>query len=90
MTGVPPRDDLLALVTAEVARVLDVDAVSPDAALADDLGADSLDLVETVERVERALRDAGWVARLEDDDVRRIRTPRDAAEALHRTLRASS
>ena len=80
-------DELTALVAGEVAEVLDLGGpVDPDAALAEELGADSLDLVEALERVEAALQAAGHDVVLADEDVRAVRTARDAGTALARLL----
>ena len=60
---------ILDVVRAELAHVLAVDDVDPDATFAGDLHADSLDLVETVERVERRLASAGHPVRLGEAEL---------------------
>lgn len=80
-------DDIHQLLGEQLQMVLALDAPpSPDARLAEDLHADSLDLVEVVERVQQALAAAGRTAVLRDDVVRTIRTVDDAAEAIRQAV----
>lgn len=73
-----------AVVTDAVRFVLELDAadVPVDADLYDDLGADSLQLVEIAARLEEHL-----AAPVESEDWRGISTVRDAVELLARSWR---
>ena len=77
-------DDLLALVVERVRVVLDLpaDRVSASSRFDEDLHADSLDLVEVVESVERTLAREGMQVALADDELLTLATVGDAAERL--------
>lgn len=72
------------LLRSRIAAVLAVDEpVDLDARLHEDLHADSLDLVELVEGVERRLASRGVQVSLADDELLAVRTVREAAERIH-------
>jgi acyl carrier protein len=79
--GMPERQEVLELVRGALADILEV---SPDSigegASFDDLGADSLALIELVESLEKDLgaRFAGF--RVEDEDLEDLKTVRDAVD----------
>lgn len=76
--------DVLGLVIDQAAVVCATDpgALSGDTRFAQDLGADSLDLVEIIEHVETDLRGRGLTITLPDDVVISLGTLGDAAEAI--------
>ena len=87
----PARDDVDRLVREQLQLVLALDDLpSADARFAEDLQADSLDLVEAVEGVERALARRGITALLRDDVLRTLSTVRDAVDAVHEALVADT
>lgn len=71
---------MIDLIHGEIAAVLGTDPSTLDAAtrFAEDLQADSLDLVEIVERVEAELRGRGIEITLPDEDVAGLATVGDA------------
>jgi acyl carrier protein len=79
-TGSP----LLDLVRFAVATVLELPAASLDAdtRLVDDLGVDSLAMIEIVEIVEERLRASGSDVRIADDLLARMQTVADVASAF--------
>lgn len=77
-------DEVLELLAARVAVVMGIarDDVTPETRFDEDLHADSLDLVEVVEGVERDLRAHGEAAALADDELLGLRTVGEAAAAI--------
>jgi acyl carrier protein len=77
MTARLTEAEVFATVQAAAARVLELDpaTITPDSAFVDDLGADSLALVEVVELVEEALAPrASSGFRIDDDDLEQLHT----------------
>ena len=79
----PTADEVLAMLQQAIAVVMEVDAatVTRETRLVDDLGADSLALVEIVEILEERLAPlapAGF--RIEDDDLDTIGTVGEAVD----------
>lgn len=72
------------LLVDHLAAVMAVDArqVSSDTRFDEDLHADSLDVVEVIERVERELRARGEAAHISDEDLLGLRTVGEAAERI--------
>ena len=56
------------------------DDISADASFVDDLGADSLALIELVEALEEELSERSSGFRIDDDDLEDLRTVRDAVD----------
>ena len=85
---VPASGEVLELLQARLRAVLgdDVDT-APTARFDEDLHADSLDLVEVVEGVERALAERGLQVHLPDDELLGLQTVGEAADALAREAR---
>lgn len=76
------------LLVGRVRSVLARDGdVSLDARFVEDLHADSLDLVEVVEGVERDLAARGVHVEVGVEDLMGLRTLRDAAERIHGSAR---
>lgn len=83
------RPDILDLVTRHLLAVMALEELpgAPRSLRFDeDLGADSLDLVELVENVERDLRDGGHEVHLADDTLRSLTTVGEAVAAIERSL----
>ena len=83
MSAGPTANEVLALLTERVATLLGVDDdVTADTRFDEDLHADSLDLVEVVESVERTLRDKGYELSVDDDELLAAETVGEAAERI--------
>lgn len=84
-------DDVLGLLVPRIVRVLAIDPgrVSADARFDEDLHADSLDLVEVVEGVERDLQERGERAELTDEELLALRTVGEAAERIAESTTAA-
>ena len=82
--GALSSDDVLDLVLERVRAVLELpgDGVSPDSRFDEDLHADSLDLVEVVESVERALGARGFTVSLPDEELLALATVGEAAQRI--------
>jgi acyl carrier protein len=80
------RGTVLELVMERIRAVMVLDDVrlSEATRFDEDLHADSLDLVEVVESVERELRDRGVPAALPDDELTGVRTVGDVADRIVR------
>ena len=76
--------DVLTLLSDKITVVLGLDDTEVTAATRfdEDLHADSLDLVEVVEGVEKALRDQGFTLQVDDDALLSARTVGEAAEHI--------
>jgi len=87
-TGSP----LLDLVRSAVATVLELPAASldPDTRLVDDLGVDSLAMIEIVEIVEEQLRASGSDVRIADDLLAHMQTLADVASAFGAATRTGA
>jgi len=75
-------DEIFALVRERLAEILEVDeaVVTLDAAIADDLDADSLAMIELVEALEDELGERTVGFSIDDEDLVDIRTVRDAVD----------
>ena len=82
-------EEVVELVVRRVSEVLDVDAgdIDPGARFDEDLHADSLDLVEVVEGVERDLLLLGIRAGIGDAELVTLRTVGDAAARIAASAR---
>lgn len=78
------QDEVLALLVWRIAAVMGVDAasVSGSSRFDEDLHADSLDLLEVVEGVERDLAARGRRAGLSDAELLGLRTVGEASERI--------
>ncbi|MEY4362161.1 MAG: hypothetical protein RL391_1467 [Actinomycetota bacterium] len=65
---------------------LDPDAITEGKSFKDDLGADSLALVELVEALEEELSERTVGFRIEDEDLADLKTVRDAVDFVHSQL----
>lgn len=77
-------DQVLGLLVTRFATVMGVPAeqITAETRFDEDLHADSLDLVEVVEGVERDLREGGDPAALGDDELLGLQTVGEAAAAI--------
>ena len=83
MTAALSTQEVLQLLTERVSAVLGIDEpVTADTRFDEDLHADSLDLVEVVESVERTLRDKGYELSVDDDELLAVATVGEAAERI--------
>ncbi len=75
--------DIEAKIKEIIVEQLNVDEseVTPDASFIDDLGADSLDIVELVMAIEEA-----FDIEIPDEDAEKIRTVKDAIEYVKKKL----
>lgn len=80
--GPPNREQVLDLVRDRLADILEVEpsAIAEGASFTDDLGADSLALIELVEAIEEELGERNVGFRIEDEDLEDLKTVRDAVD----------
>jgi acyl carrier protein len=84
---VPDLAEITALVAERVAHVMALPSpADPEARFEEDLQADSLDLVEVIETVERDLAARGLAVALADDELLDVTTVGDAARRIHAAL----
>jgi acyl carrier protein len=78
-------DEVLALLLRHVSEVMALEEtqVQPASRFDEDLHADSLDLIEVVERMEADLRTRGVAVTLPDTALATVRTIQDVADRLH-------
>jgi acyl carrier protein len=62
---------------------VDEEEVVPSASFVDDLGADSLDLVELVMSLEEEFSEEGAKVEIPDEDAEKINTVQDAVDFIH-------
>jgi acyl carrier protein len=62
---------------------VDEEEVIPSASFVDDLGADSLDLVELVMSLEEEFSREGQKVEIPDEDAEKIATVQDAVDYIH-------
>ncbi len=62
---------------------VDEEEVIPSANFVDDLGADSLDLVELVMSLEEEFSEEGSKVEIPDEDAEKIATVQDAVDYIH-------
>lgn len=77
-------DEVMNLVVGRIAAVMAIDpaTVSGDSRFDEDLHADSLDLVEVIEGVERDLSQRGHQLALSDEELLSLRTVAEAAQRI--------
>ena len=84
MTNEAREDEVLTLLSERIVVVLGLDDhdVTAQTRFDEDLHADSLDLVEVVESVEKALRDRGYELSVDDDALMAATTVGEAADQI--------
>ena len=81
---------MLELVKSSLADILEIDAstITEGASFGDDLGADSLALIELVEALEEELGERSVGFRIDDEDLEDLKTVRDAVDYVYAKLQA--
>lgn len=76
------RATVLQIVKASLADILEIDAstISEGQSFVDDLGADSLALIELVEALEEEFAERSIEFRIEDEDLEDLKSVRDAVD----------
>ena len=84
MTEASKQDEVLALLAERITVILGLDGtpVTAQTRFDEDLHADSLDLVEVVESVERTLRDRGYAVTVADEELLVVPTVGEAAQRI--------
>jgi acyl carrier protein len=85
------RSEVFELVRDRLADILEIDAaaIAEGQSFADDLGADSLALIELVEALEEELADRTVGFRIEDEDLEDLKTVRDAVDYVYARVNGS-
>src|SRR6266568_2664977 len=75
-------DEVLGLIRERLAEILEIDeaTITLDASFADDLGADSLALIELVEALEEELGERTVGFSVDDEDLADLHTVREAVD----------
>jgi acyl carrier protein len=92
VAGTPmDRQQVFDLIRNSLADILEVspDTISEGASFGDDLGADSLALIELVEALEEELSERTVGFRIDDEDLEDLKTVRDAVDYVMAKLQAS-
>ncbi|MFN8018838.1 MAG: phosphopantetheine-binding protein [Acidimicrobiales bacterium] len=87
------RQEVFELVRDRLADILETDPsgrVKEGDSFADDLGADSLALIELVEELEEELGERSVGFRIEDEDLEDLKTVRDAVDYVYEKLGGTS
>lgn len=84
------RQQVFEIVRDALADILEIDAagISEGASFGEDLGADSLALIELVEALEEELGERSVGFRIEDEDLEDLKTVRDAVDYVLAKLQA--
>ena len=80
--GPVSRDEVLTLIRDRLSEILEIEParVEPGSAFTDDLGADSLALIELVEALEEELGERSVGFRINDEDLEDLKTVGDAVD----------
>jgi acyl carrier protein len=86
--GPMSRQEVFELVRDRLADILETDpgGINEGDSFADDLGADSLALIELVEELEEELGERSVGFRIEDEDLEDLKTVRDAVDYVFEKL----
>ncbi|MFM8305233.1 MAG: acyl carrier protein [Actinomycetota bacterium] len=84
-------DDILALIRERLAEILEIseEGITREATFADDLGADSLALIELVEVLEEDIGERTVGFTFDDEDLAELRTVGDAVDYVMARLGAA-
>ena len=79
------RREVFELIRDRLADILEIDAggIAEGQSFADDLGADSLALIELVEALEEELGERTVGFRIEDEDLEDLKSVRDAVDYVY-------
>lgn len=82
------RNDVFDLIRDRLADILETEpsGIAEGDSFADDLGADSLALIELVEELEEELGERAAGFRIEDEDLEDLKTVRDAVDYVFAKL----
>jgi acyl carrier protein len=85
-------DDVLGLIRERLAEILEIDddRITRDARFVDDLGADSLALIELVEALEQDIGERTVGFTFDDEDLADLRTVGDAVDYVMARLGSST
>lgn len=85
------RPEVLGVVRGCLADILEIDSdsIAEGSSFGDDLGADSLALIELVEALEEEFSDRAMSFRIDDEDLEDLKTVRDAVDYVMTKLQAS-
>jgi acyl carrier protein len=85
------RNEVFEMIRGNLADILEVspDTITEGASFGDDLGADSLALIELVEALEEELSERTVGFRIDDEDLEDLKTVRDAVDYVVAKLEAS-
>lgn len=85
-------DDILALIRERLAEILEIDAstITRESSFVDDLGADSLALIELVEALEEDIGERTVGFAFDDEDLADLRTVGDAVDYVVARLGAEA
>ncbi len=88
--ALPDRREVFELVRDRLADILEIEPVTitEGASFGDDLGADSLALIELVEALEEELGERTVGFRIDDEDLEDLKTVRDAVDYVVAKLEA--
>ncbi len=88
--GPMDRQAVFELIRDRLADILEIDpsGISEGSSFGDDLGADSLALIELVEALEEELGERSVGFRIDDEDLEDLKTVRDAVDYVHAKLEA--
>lgn len=86
--GPMSRAEVFELIRDRLADILEIDPdeIAEGNSFADDLGADSLALIELVEELEEELGERSVGFRIEDEDLEDLKTVRDAVDYVFAKL----
>lgn len=84
------RTEVFEMIRNNLADILEVspDSITEGASFGDDLGADSLALIELVEALEEELSERTVGFRIDDEDLEDLKTVRDAVDYVVAKLEA--
>jgi acyl carrier protein len=84
------RQQVFELIRDRLADILEIDpaGITEGASFGDDLGADSLALIELVEALEEELGERSVGFRIDDEDLEDLKTVRDAVDYVVAKLEA--
>ncbi len=83
------RNEVLQIIREQLADILELDdtaKIFESSSFVEDLGADSLALIELVEGIEEELSERGQDFRIEDEDLEDLKTVRDAVDYVVQRL----